>query len=77
MLTPKFVELISIAFDAAITHMYAPGTRRHIKAALALGATIDEVMDVLKLCVSQGANALDLAVPILTEEVTAFAAGRK
>lgn len=68
--TPKFVELISIAFDASVTHMYAPGTRRHIKAALALGATTEEIMTVLKLCVSQGANALDLAVPILAEELS-------
>jgi alkylhydroperoxidase/carboxymuconolactone decarboxylase family protein YurZ len=69
VLTPKFVELISIAFDAAITHMYAPGTRRHIKAALKLGASVAEIMDVLKICVSQGSNALDHAVPILAEEV--------
>ena len=33
VLTPKLAELLSIAFDASITHMYAPGTRRHIKAA--------------------------------------------
>jgi alkylhydroperoxidase/carboxymuconolactone decarboxylase family protein YurZ len=72
VLTPKFVELISIAFDAAITHMYAPGTRRHIKAALALGASAGEIMDVLKLCVSQGANALELGVPILAEETAGF-----
>lgn len=73
VLTPKFVELISIAFDASITHMYAPGTRRHIRAALALGATVNEILDVLKLCVSQGANALDIGVPILAEEAALFA----
>jgi alkylhydroperoxidase/carboxymuconolactone decarboxylase family protein YurZ len=72
VLTPRFVELISIAFDASITHMYAPGTRRHIKAALALGASVDEVMDVLKLCVALGANALDFGVPILAEEMAAY-----
>ena len=37
VLSPKDVELLSIAFDASITHMYAPGTRRHIKTALKLG----------------------------------------
>ena len=37
--TPKEVELLSIAFDASYTHMYAPGTRRHINSALAVGAT--------------------------------------
>jgi alkylhydroperoxidase/carboxymuconolactone decarboxylase family protein YurZ len=77
VLTPKFVELISIAFDAAITHMYAPGTRRHIKAALELGASIDEIMTVLKLCVSQGANALDFGAPILMEELEAAAGAKK
>ena len=74
VLTPKFVELISIAFDASITHMYAPGTRRHIKGALALGASAAEIMDVLKVCVSLGANALDLGAPILAEEAAAFPA---
>jgi alkylhydroperoxidase/carboxymuconolactone decarboxylase family protein YurZ len=72
LFTPKFVELISIAFDAAITHMYAPGTRRHIKAAVALGASAEEIMTVLKLCVSQGANALDFGVPILAKELAAY-----
>ena len=39
LFTPRFLELISIAFDASITHMYAPGTRRHIQGALKAGAT--------------------------------------
>ncbi len=60
---------MSIAFDASYTHMYAPGTRRHIQAALKLGATIEEIMEVLKLCVVQGVQACNLGVPILAEEV--------
>lgn len=36
---PRLMELMSIAFDASVTHMYAPGTRRHIKGALQAGAT--------------------------------------
>jgi alkylhydroperoxidase/carboxymuconolactone decarboxylase family protein YurZ len=67
-MTPKLVELLSIAFDASYTHMYAPGTRRHIRAALKLGATIEEIMEVLKLCVVQGVQACNLGVPILAEE---------
>jgi alkylhydroperoxidase/carboxymuconolactone decarboxylase family protein YurZ len=69
ILSAKDVELLSIAFDASITHMYAPGTRRHIKAALKLGATLEEIMEVLKLCVSQGVQACNLGVPILAEEL--------
>ncbi len=69
LMTPKLIELLSIAFDASFTHMYAPGTRRHIKAALKLGATVEEIMEVLKVCVARGSLALSLAVPILDEEL--------
>jgi len=69
VLTPKLAELLSIAVDASITHMYAPGTRRHIQTALKLGVTIEEIMEVLKICVSQGMQACNLGVPILAEEL--------
>ena len=69
MFTPKEIELLSIAFDASYTHMYAPGTRRHIKGALAAGAMMEEIMEVLKLCVVQGVQACNLGVPILAEEL--------
>ena len=69
VLTAKDVEFLSIAFDASVTHMYAPGTRRHIKGALAAGATIEEIMEVLKVCVAFGGEALQLGVPILAEEL--------
>lgn len=67
--TPRFMELISIAFDASITHMYAPGTRRHIKGALKAGATPEEIMAVLHLCVSMGLQATAAGVSILAEEL--------
>jgi alkylhydroperoxidase/carboxymuconolactone decarboxylase family protein YurZ len=69
VLPPKEVELLSIAFDASFTHMYAPGTRRHVHNALAAGATVDEIMAVLELCVVQGVQSLNLGVPILAEEL--------
>jgi alkylhydroperoxidase/carboxymuconolactone decarboxylase family protein YurZ len=65
----KEIELLSIAFDASFTHMYAPGTRRHIKGAFKAGATVEEIMEVLKLCVVQGVQACNLGVPILAEEL--------
>ncbi len=70
VLPAKDVELLSIALDASYTHMYAPGTRRHIHNALAVGATVQEVMEVLKLCVVQGVQSLNLGVPILAEELS-------
>lgn len=73
-LGPRGVELVSIALDAAVTHLYTPGLRRHIRAALALGVTPEEVMEVLKVCVACGAESLHLGLPILAEELDAFAA---
>jgi alkylhydroperoxidase/carboxymuconolactone decarboxylase family protein YurZ len=67
--SPKLAELLSIAVDASITHMYAPGTRRHIQTALKLGATIEEIMEVLKICVASGMQASNLGIPILAEEL--------
>ena len=69
VMSAKETELLSIAFDASFTHMYAPGTRRHIHNALQAGATMEEVMEVLKLCVAQGVQAFNLGVPILAEEL--------
>jgi alkylhydroperoxidase/carboxymuconolactone decarboxylase family protein YurZ len=75
--TPRFMELISIAFDASITHMYAPGTRRHIQGALKAGATPEEIMTVLQICVSMGVEACAKGVPILAEELERNSANQK
>lgn len=77
VLPAKDVELLSIAFDASYTHMYAPGTRRHIQNALKAGATLEEIMEVLKLCVVQGVQACNLGVPILAEELARSPAATK
>ena len=69
VMLPEDIELLSIALDASYTHMYAPGTRRHIRNALKAGATMEEIMEVLKLCVTQGIQACNLGVPILAEEL--------
>jgi alkylhydroperoxidase/carboxymuconolactone decarboxylase family protein YurZ len=65
VLPPRDIELLSIAFDASYTHVYAPGTRRHMKNALKAGATVEEIFEVLKLCVTHGVQACNLGVPIL------------
>src|SRR5215469_15114120 len=77
ILPAKDVELLSIALDASYTHMYAPGTRRHIHNALKAGATTEEIMEVLKLCVVQGVHTLNLGVPILAEELERAQSGKQ
>jgi alkylhydroperoxidase/carboxymuconolactone decarboxylase family protein YurZ len=69
VLEPKLVELMAVAVVASCTHLYTPGIRRHVHGAFAQGATIEEIMDVLKLCGSLGVDALDIGAPILAEEL--------
>lgn len=69
VLPAKLFELVAIAVDASCTHLYTPGIRRHIQGALAHGATIDEIMEVLKLCGAQAIDACALGAPILSEEL--------
>ncbi len=69
--TPQFVELLSIAIDAAATHLYAPGVRRHIRAALDLGVSRDEILTVLQMVSVLGIHACNLGVPLLAEELAA------
>ncbi|MEV6134723.1 carboxymuconolactone decarboxylase family protein [Nocardia sp. NPDC051990] len=70
VMSAKEIELLSIALDASVTHLYSPGIRRHIKAALGAGATTQEIVEVLKLCVAQGVQACNLGVAILADELS-------
>jgi alkylhydroperoxidase/carboxymuconolactone decarboxylase family protein YurZ len=56
--------------DANATHMYLPGVRQHVKAALAQGATAAEIMEVLELSATLGIHAMNIGVPILVEVLT-------
>jgi len=69
VLDPKTWELIAIAVDASCTHLYAPGVRRHIRKALELGATPDEIAAVLEGVAVLGIHSCALGFPILAEEL--------
>jgi hypothetical protein len=58
-----------VAFDAAYVHIYGPGTRRQIKNAFKASATVEEIMEVLKLGVVQGMQACNLDFALLTAEL--------
>ncbi|WP_227985100.1 carboxymuconolactone decarboxylase family protein [Nocardia spumae] len=68
---PEFVELLSIAIDAACTHMYSPGVRRHIRAALELGVAPEQIVTVLEMVSVLGIHACNVGIPILAEELEA------
>jgi alkylhydroperoxidase/carboxymuconolactone decarboxylase family protein YurZ len=48
-LEPKIREFIYIAINASTTHLLVPGIRAHTRKALAHGATLEELLEVLKL----------------------------
>jgi len=71
VLPAKEIELLAIAFEAPYTQIYTPHTRHHIKNALLAGATLEEIVQVLKLCVIHCVEACNIGVPILEEELSA------
>lgn len=73
-LDAKTIEFICIAVDASCTHMYAPGVRRHIRKALELGATGEEINAVLQCVSVLGIHTMSLGAPILLEELAAHRA---
>lgn len=68
-LPQKTKELIMIAINAATTHLWAPGVRRHMQNALREGATSAEILEVLQLTSIMGVHSMTLGVPILAEEL--------
>lgn len=69
-LPQKYKELILIAINAATTHLYGPGVRRHMQNALKQGATREEILEVIQLTTVMGIHSCNLAIPILMEEMT-------
>ena len=71
VLDAKTIEFIAIAVDAACTHLYGPGVRRHIEKALDLGATKEEITAVLQLTSVLGIHSMSLGAPMLLEALAA------
>lgn len=68
-LAPKEREMIYIAIDASTTHLYDPGLRVHYRNALRHGATMEEILEVLKLTSLIGMQSYTVGSAILDEEL--------
>src|SRR5262245_9427376 len=69
-LEPKVREFMYIAIDGAVSHLYDRGLRRHIADALRLGATKEEVLQVIMLATAaQGQIPNEVGHAILMEEL--------
>lgn len=56
-------ELIALAICAAPTTLFEPGMRRHIKGALAAGATPEEIGTVLQLAAAVSVHTCTVSIP--------------
>ena len=70
-LTPAEKELIYISYDIAATHLYAPGTKLHIRNALNHGATPGQILEVMEIASVIGIHAVTTTIPILNEALAA------
>ncbi|KAH8812103.1 carboxymuconolactone decarboxylase [Xylogone sp. PMI_703] len=68
-LEPKYKELMYCAFDCACTHLYRPGLKVHMQNAIRLGATPEQVMEVLEIASLIGIQAVTTSMPILADEL--------
>lgn len=66
-LSAKVQEFIHIAVQASATTVYSPGVREHIKTALSVGATREEIMEVIGLTSLVGVHTVTQGTPILIE----------
>jgi alkylhydroperoxidase/carboxymuconolactone decarboxylase family protein YurZ len=66
-LSPKVQEFVFLAVAAACTHIHVPAIRAHIKAAIAVGATADETIEVIGITYLLGVHTVTLGVSLLFE----------
>lgn len=66
-LPKKIQELILLAVDAACTTLYQPGIEAHTAAAIAAGASAEEIVETLQLSSVLGIHAMSVGVPLLME----------
>ena len=56
-LDPLTREFVAIGIDCSITHMFTSGLRLHIRNALRLGATREQILGVFQLAAALGADS--------------------
>ncbi|EXJ90155.1 hypothetical protein A1O3_03224 [Capronia epimyces CBS 606.96] len=77
VIEPKIRELIYCAFDASTTHLYNRGTKIHMRNAVQLGATPEQIMDMLEIVSFVGMNGVLDGASLLAQEVLATEAESK
>ena len=60
-------HLACIALDVACTHLYEPGTRRHVREAIACGVTKEEMLEVIQMASVTGLETVVRGMPLVDE----------
>ncbi|WP_255197672.1 carboxymuconolactone decarboxylase family protein [Halorarius litoreus] len=68
VLDPVEMEFLYIAIDAGTSHLYTAGLTVHVRNALRLGATPEEIGEVLQLASTTGIHTVAAGLPLLQEE---------
>jgi alkylhydroperoxidase/carboxymuconolactone decarboxylase family protein YurZ len=63
-LAPLTKELVYIAIDATSTHMFAQGLRWHLKNALDLGGTPEQIVAVMRIASAAADLSCEVGIPI-------------
>jgi alkylhydroperoxidase/carboxymuconolactone decarboxylase family protein YurZ len=69
-LDAKTCELIYIAVDAAVNHLYTGGLEMHVKMAMDKGATEAEILEVIQLTMLAAHSTHTTGIPILIDELS-------
>lgn len=67
-LSDREKALILVALDGCATHLYQEGMRFHIRNALEVGASVEEVMEALELVSVAGLHSMIEGMPVVQEE---------
>lgn len=73
-LDPVVKELIYTAIDISTTHLFEPGTEIHVKNAIGLGATEEQILGVLQVVSLIGYETALLGCAVLEGEIAASGA---
>lgn len=66
-LSPRFRALVLLAVDTAATHLHHPALMPRLRHALSVGASPEEIVEVLELTATVGIHAMNIGVPLLVE----------
>ena len=67
VLSPLLHHFIAMALDASITHLFEKGLRLHARAALQLGATREQLVEVVQILSFLGMQSHLVALPIIVD----------